>query len=128
MPTDKLEVGNLTFVNLETRQEIQIDTTPTLTMATDETIEHEPIKSFEQTEEITGTFEIKNMKALRDLLYKSFAVRGSIEEIARKVFLNMPLGHEVVDLEFMQNRIHKKKRINKKWAKRYGYTCIVFYE
>lgn len=21
-----------------------------------------------------------------------------------------------------QNRIHKKKRINKKWAKRYGYT------
>ena len=22
----------------------------------------------------------------------------------------------------MQNRTHKKKRINKKWAKRYGYT------
>lgn len=24
-----------------------------------------------------------------------------------------------------QNRIHKKKRINKKWAKRYGYKQVV---
>lgn len=28
----------------------------------------------------------------------------------------------------LQNRPHDKKRINKKWAKRYGYTCTVYYE
>ena len=27
-----------------------------------------------------------------------------------------------------QNRTHKKKRINKKWAKRYGYTIYNFIE
>lgn len=27
-----------------------------------------------------------------------------------------------------QNRTHKKKRINKKWAKRYGYTTYNFIE
>lgn len=27
-----------------------------------------------------------------------------------------------------QNRTHKKKRINKKWAKRYGYTTFNFIE
>lgn len=26
-----------------------------------------------------------------------------------------------------QAKIHKKKRINKKWKKRYGYTCTLYY-
>lgn len=127
MPTDQMEVSNLTIVDPETGQETKIDTIPTLTMTIDDTSQFEPIKALQEPKEITGTLEIKDMKTLRKLLYKSFTVSGSTEEIARGVFVNMPLGHEVVDLDFKQNRTHKKKRINKKWAKRYGYTCTVYY-
>lgn len=127
MPTDKMEVGNLTFTNLKTRQETRINTIATLTMATDDTSQYEPIKTLEYPREITGTLEIKDMKALRELLYKSFTVTGTIDEIAREVFLNMPLGREVVELSLKQNKTHRKKRINKKWAKKYGYTCKVYY-
>lgn len=127
MPTDKLDVSNLYITDPETGQETKMDTIPTLTMTTDAGVNHEPIKAFEPPREITGTFEIKNMKALRELLYKSFTVSGSIDEMVREVFLNMPLGREVVDLEFKQNKTHKKKRINKKYAKKYGYTCKVYY-
>lgn len=122
MPTDKLEVGNLTFVDLETGQKTKIDTIPSLTMVTDETSQFEPIKALEELPEITVT------STFLDMFYKSFTVIGTIEEIAREVFLNMPLGHEVVDLDFKQNKTHKKKRINKKWARKYGYTCKVYYQ
>lgn len=30
----------------------------------------------------------------------------------------------IVTTKIIQNRKHKKKRINKKWAKKYGYTII----
>ena len=127
MPTDKLEVSSLTIVDPETGQEARIDSIPTLTMATDETLDYEPIIDWDKPKEINGTFEIKDMGVLWDLLYKSFTVSGTIEEITREVFLNMPLGHAVVHLDFKQNRTHRKKRINKKWARKYGYTCKVYY-
>lgn len=127
MPPDKMEVGNLTFTDPKTGQETRINTIATLTMATDDTSQYEPIKALEYPREITGTLEIKDMKILRDILFKSFTVTGTIEEIAKEVFLNTPLGHKVVDLEFKQNRNHKKKRINKKWARKYGYACKVYY-
>lgn len=100
-----------------------------ISMPMDNIGEFGPIVNPTESKGFTATMEINEigMKTLRDLLYKSFTVTGSIEEIAREVFVNMPLGHEVVDLEFKQNRTHRKKRINKKWAKRYGYTCTVFY-
>lgn len=127
MPPDKIDIGNLTFVDLETGQETKIDATPTLTMATDETLDYEPIIGWDKPMEFNATLEVKNTKRLMDVLFKSFTVTGTIEEITRKVFLNMPLGREVVDLEFKQNKTHKKKRINKKWARKYGYTCKVYY-
>ena len=34
----------------------------------------------------------------------------------------------VVPASNKQNRTHRKKRINKKWAKRYGYTTYNFIE
>lgn len=32
----------------------------------------------------------------------------------------------IVGRKLVQNRKHKKKRINKKWAKRYGYSLILY--
>lgn len=38
------------------------------------------------------------------------------------------LGMEIVITEYLtkdiQRRTHKKRRINKKWLKRYGYKCV----
>lgn len=127
MSTDKMEVSNLTIVDPETGLETNINAIPTLTMATDKTLDCEPIIGWDRPMEFNATLEVKNTKRLMDTLFKSFTVSGSIDEIVRKVFLNMPLGREVVDLDFKQNKTNKKKRINKKWAKRYGYTCKVFY-
>lgn len=37
-------------------------------------------------------------------------------------------GMEIITTEFItkdiQRRTHKKRRINKKWLKRYGYKCV----
>ena len=42
-----------------------------------------------------------------------------------KMMNNVYLGHTVyLATQVFQNRKHKKKRINKKWQKRYGYTEI----
>lgn len=127
MPTKEMKVENIFIVDQNTGEEMELGDIATLTMTTDDTSQFEPIKPYYEAEEIAGTFEIKNMKAIRELLYKSFTVSGTIEEIVKEVFVNMPLGREVVDLEFRQNRVHKKKRINKKWAREYGYTCKVYY-
>ena len=37
---------------------------------------------------------------------------------------NMPDAYDVQFIKFVQSRKHKKKRINKKWLKRYGYKQI----
>ena len=38
---------------------------------------------------------------------------------------NMPDAYDIQFTEIVQVRKHKKKRINKKWAKRYGYKQVV---
>lgn len=37
---------------------------------------------------------------------------------------NKPM--RIVDYKLIQNKRHKKKRINKKWAKKYGHTMEVY--
>ena len=41
-----------------------------------------------------------------------------------KEFLSFPLDYVEDDLATKHRRKHKKKRINKKWAKRYGFKCV----
>ena len=37
---------------------------------------------------------------------------------------NMPDAYDIQFIKFVQARKHKKRRINKKWLKRYGYKQI----
>lgn len=37
---------------------------------------------------------------------------------------NKPDAYDIVYVKLVQCRIHKKKRINKKWAKKYGYKQV----
>lgn len=42
-------------------------------------------------------------------------------------FANFPDAYDISTIEFIQSKKHKKKRINKKWLKKYGVkqvTCI----
>lgn len=39
--------------------------------------------------------------------------------------LNMSDAYDVQFIKFIQTRRHKKKRINKKWLKRYGYRQMI---
>lgn len=60
----------------------------------------------------------------------SIIMECSIDEVdaIRKIFeLDIPRQTDICDIQcekFIQTRTHKKKRINKKWAKRYGYKRI----
>ena len=60
----------------------------------------------------------------------SIIMECSIDEVdaLRKIFeLDIPRQTGICDIQrekFIQARTHKKRRINKKWAKRYGYKRI----
>ena len=38
---------------------------------------------------------------------------------------NMPDAYDIQFIKFVQARKHKKRRINKKWLKRYGYKKMI---
>lgn len=127
MPIKDMEVSNVFTVDPEIGEETEIKGVETLTVTTDEAIDYNPNTSFAEPIEFNATMEVKDMRRLKDLLYKSITVTGTLGEISRQVFLGLPLHYEIVDLEFKQNRTHRKKRINKKYANKYGYTCKVYY-
>lgn len=45
-------------------------------------------------------------------------------QLGRLFGLEIIENESLIDTKIKQKRIHKKKRINKKWAKRYGYVQI----
>ncbi len=76
-----------------------------------------------------GAPEVTDKKALLPILYDYITVQGTLNEIAQEVYRKILWhGHyETKHVDIAQIATHKKKRINKKWAKRYGYVCRVYY-
>ncbi len=76
-----------------------------------------------------GVPEATNKKAPLPLLYDHITAQGTLDEIAQEVYQKiLQHGHyETTPVDIVQIATHKKKRINKKWAKRYGYVCRVYY-
>lgn len=114
MPTDKLEVKNIFITDLDTGQRTELKD---VTDIKEDKVEYEP---FISPREVSFEVEIS--------LPKKLIAKGNLEDVAKEIFFGLPLEAKILDLEFMQNRIHNRKRINKKWAKRYGFTCTVVYE
>lgn len=126
MPTDKLEVGNLFIVDQNTGERTELKDVTNITVTTDNESEIEPIRPY--TGEISFTMNVEVSDEFKEMfLPKKLTAKGNLEDVAKEIFWGLPLESEILDLEFSQNRIHKRKRINKKWAKRYGYTCTVIY-
>lgn len=72
------------------------------------------ILSFNHDPSYTITFGIDEPINIEEL-YKVLGVDTS----------NMPDAYDIQYIKIVQVRKHKKRRINKKWAKRYGYKQIV---
>jgi hypothetical protein len=107
MPPDKLkfDVGNIFIKDLNTGEETELNGIADINITTDRIEEIEPIRT------------PREMSFSMDVSVISIEI---IEQLMPKV--------RILGLLYSQNKTHKKKRINKKWAKRYGYTCTVFYE
>lgn len=66
--------------------------------------------------------------ALNKLLPKKIVLQGNPENLAKGIFKKLPSSANILSIDIFQTKKHRNKRIDKKWAKRYGYTCIVYYE
>lgn len=106
MPPDKLkfDVGNIFIKDLNTGEETELNGIADINITTDRIEEIEPIRT------------PREMSFSMDVSVISIEI---IEQLMPKV--------RILGLLYSQNRIHRKYRINKKWAKRYGYTCTVYY-
>ncbi len=78
----------------------------------------------------TISLEITDMsEELKDLLMPNYVVaQGSLQQIATILAIMRGAGIEIISTHLEQTRTHRKKRINKKWAKRHGYTCAIRYK
>lgn len=135
MPTKELDIGNLFIVDPNTGERTELKDIPTLTMTTDETLDYEPIIGWDKPKEFTATMEVKEIgMRMINMLRGRKVFKGSMDDISLMLWnfiFNqwVTLGESTIyDIKIKQNRTHKKHRINKKWAKRYGYTCTVFCE
>lgn len=127
MLPEEISTGTIYMINPNTGEEIELDGIQEITMEPVEPIDIEPIKtSGEISMDVEISDELKD--ELKEMLMpKKLVCKGSPEEIAKKIFRELPHEAKIQEVELRQSKTHKKKRINKKWAKRYGYICTVYY-
>lgn len=107
MPTDKLEVGNLFIVDLDTGERTELNGIEEVTFTTEDTSVSNENKAYITPRELSLSLDISDISIeMMEMLMPKFRILG---------------------LMYSQNKTHRKKRINKKWAKKYGYTCTVYY-
>ena len=107
-----LDVKSATLCNLNTGEELMTIDSPMLSQeefCTNET----PMFSLGGS----GSFEVDADYMNNDLLRDVFGLNES-QPTGYKAQFNTPIYKQ-------QIRIHKRKRINKKWAKRYGYRNVI---
>ncbi|OZV12325.1 hypothetical protein CIW83_09520 [Tissierella sp. P1] len=104
MPPDKLDIGKIFIKDLNTGEEMELNEIADINITTDRIEEIEPIRT---PREISFSMDVSQVSI------------EAIEQLMPKV--------RILGLLYSQNKTHRKHRINKKWAKRYGYTCTVYY-
>lgn len=127
MPPEEMTTGTLYMINADTGEKTELMPIQTLTVGSVGNLDKCGPIDFDR--EISFDIDINKIsrKTLLDLMYNSISAKGSLEEIAKKIFRELPLGAKIQAASLRQSKTHKKKRINKKWAKRYGYICTVYY-
>lgn len=100
---EQMKLINLNALDLSTNKELL--SIPLDYIEDDLETEHK-VKSFSNTANLTIEGGIVNNDVLSKLIGK------------------MPDKYDIDYSIYVKARKHKKKRINKKWAKRYGYKCV----
>ena len=86
--------------------------------------------------------EIEKMESIKLKVTKAKTSNGKLTVINKELKLGIDADNITDDIRnflyainrtektigIFQNRNHRKHRINKKWAKRYGYACTIHYE
>lgn len=133
MPTDKLDIQNAFMIDPNTGDRIKLDGIKEMTVEAVEPIDIEPIKTGGEIEismDVDISDELKEMLMPKTLVLKDIYNTGDLLRklhIAKWILEDAPINANILQAIVRQAKTHKKKRINKKWAKRYGHTCIVFY-
>ncbi|SCG82719.1 hypothetical protein DW1_1146 [Proteiniborus sp. DW1] len=125
MPADKF-VGRLYTSDPITGEKREIKGIQEFTINTDEIADYEPIEVPKEINISLNNVEI-SQEAIEMLIGKHRVLKGSLKGITEQI-INQILPNEISWIDLKQNRVHKKGRINKKWRKRHGYTCTVYYE
>ena len=105
-----MKLINLNAISLSTGKEL-------LSIPLDDLETEHKVKSLSNTANLTIEYGTVNNNALSKLIGK----------MPDKYDNELKVGDKAVYFEvdsYVQARKHKKKRINKKWAKRYGYKCV----
>lgn len=120
IPLKDMECSVVKIFDTETGENLgQINDIKSVKMASEYETVHvqkdtKNILSFNYNPSYTITFDI-NEPINTDELYKVLGVDTS----------NVPDAYDIQYVIIVQVRKHKKRRINKKWAKRYGYKQVV---
>jgi len=130
MPPDMVDIGKVFFTNLQTGKKFEIKGITDINVSTLDTREFADIKPIDISKGYSSPMinvEISD-EFLEKLIGNRKVVKGSLREISRELVENGIWIDNILWINAKRNKVHKKHRINKKWAKRYGYTCTVFYE
>lgn len=120
IPLKDMECSVINIFDTETGEDLgQIDDVKSVKMTSEYKTDYaqkdaKNILSFNHDPSYTITFDI-NEPINTEELYKALGVDTS----------NMPDAYDIQYVKIVQVRKHKKRRINKKWAKRYGYKQVV---
>lgn len=128
------KIGRAVMIDPNTGDEIELDGIDEIIIEPLEPIE---VKTYKIPCEYN--FSMDNVKISDDLIKMLLPPRKiyvqnifSIKDFLKLVSLAQlmlslpPSKSEIVGVTLKQARTHKKKRINKKWAKRYGYEVILY--
>lgn len=109
-------ISNIAYIyNTETSKNIQLDS-----------ILNIDIEANYQTNYAVDSCGKKLMPVISG---RSFSMEFNSDDVSKTIGLDKSNSSDVFDIQyvkFVQARKHKKKRINKKWLKRYGYKPIIF--
>ena len=110
MPLKDFEISSLSMIDLTTGREVININPPTLSDLHRESLQFSTDEKMEIPMYMSGSFDCDT---------------SNIN--LHKLFPNSPNGKYTMEADIpnkVQNRTHKRWRINKKWAKRYGYKTI----
>ncbi len=130
MGEDYTTKGDLYIMSTDTGEVAKLGKAINVEMVASDTSQEKQELNLSDDKEMTLSFDITELSdELKELLMPNYVVaQGSLQQIAAILVIMREAGIEIINTHLEQARTHRQKRIDKKWAKRYGYTCLIRYK